>query len=220
MSKIEFVEYEQLIEKILKYFAGPTLRDELSLAKSEFFGNSGTLDEQSDHYELRMSQFYDWYFFTRELKGYGHTPLDSCHLVRELRFSGDEENLIQHLKEFRHSLFEVTKIKGSELTITDLFRQEKIILTHDQNLHGIEVQDIFDVRLLPNGSSWIFTKGFCFHPPEARKFILSEVKKHIKDPDLDRELFMLRLIKMKYKFEQYRHVSPDLVYSEQNVLKI
>jgi hypothetical protein len=220
VSKIEFVEYEQLIEKILKYFAGPTLRDELSLAKSEFFGNSGTLDEQSDHYELRMSQFYDWYFFTRELKGYGHTPLDSCHLVRELRFSEDEENLIQRLKESRHSLFEVTKIKGSELTITDLFRQEKITLTHDQNLHGIEVKDIFDVRLLPNGSSWIFTKGFCFHPAEARKFILAEVKKHIKDPDLDRELFTLRLIKMKYKFEQYRHVSPDLVYSEQNVLKI
>lgn len=220
MSKIEFVEYEQLIEKILKYFAGPSLRDELSLAKSEFFGNSGTLDEQSDHYELRMSQFYDWYFFTRELKGYGHTPLESCHLVRELRFSEEEEMLIQRLKEFRHSLFEVTKIKGSDLTITDLFRQEKITLTHDQNLHGIEVQDIFDVRLLPNKNTWIFTKGFCFHPPEARKFILAEVKKHIKDPDLDRELFMLRLIKMKYKFEQYRHVSPDLVYSEQNVLKI
>jgi hypothetical protein len=112
------------------------------------------------------------------------------------------------------------KIKGSEITITDLFRQEKLKLVYDQNLHGIEVKDIFDVRLLPSKESWIFTKGFCFHPIEARKFILAEVKKHIKDPDLDREMFMLRLIKMKYKFEQYRHVSPELVYSEQNILKI
>ncbi len=216
----DFVEYEKLIEKILSYFAGPSLRDELSIARAEFFSNSGTLDEQSDNYELRMSQFYDWYFFTRNLRGFGHTPLDSRHLVRELRFSDHEESLILKLKNFRHSLFEVVKIKGSEITITDLFRQEKLKLVYDQNLHGIEVKDIFDVRLLPSKESWIFTKGFCFHPIEARKFILAEVKKHIKDPDLDREMFMLRLIKMKYKFEQYRHVSPELVYSEQNILKI
>ncbi len=212
--------YDGLVEKILKYFAGPHMKDELVMAQKEFFGNSGTLDEQSENYELRMSQFYDWYFFTRELKGYGHTPLESCHLVRELRFSEDEVQHIETLKKFRHSLFEVSKIKGAEITIVDLFAKEKIVIKQEQQVQGFEQGEIFEVRLIAQGKTWFFTKGFCFHPEEARRFIQNEVKKHIKDPDLDRDLFMLRLIKMKYKFEQYRHVSPDMVYSEQNVLKI
>ena len=75
-------EYEVLIEKILNHFVSETFKDELALAKKEFFENAGTLDENSDHYESRMAQFYDWYFFTRELKGFGQTPLDACLLVR------------------------------------------------------------------------------------------------------------------------------------------
>lgn len=220
MIQLTFESYNQLVEKILKHFAGPTMKDELTLAQREFFGNSGTLDEQSENYELRMSQFYDWYFFSRELKGFGHTPLESCHLVRELRFSEEETQYIEILKKFRHSLFEVLKIKGDEIVLVDLFAKEKLTIKLDVKIQGFEQNEIFEVRLVPNAKSWFFTNGFCFHPEEARKFILSEVKKHIKDPDLDRDLLMLRLIKMKYKFEQYRHVSPDMVYSEQNVLKI
>ena len=99
-------EYEKLIEKILNHFVGESFKDELALAKKEFFENAGTLDENSEHYESRMAQFYDWYFFTRELVGYKQTPLDAAHLVRELRFTDEERELIEVLKQHRHSLFE------------------------------------------------------------------------------------------------------------------
>lgn len=70
-------ENEKLIEKILNHFVSESFKEELALAKKEFFENSGTLDENSDHFESRMAQFYDWYFFTRKLKGFGQTPLGS-----------------------------------------------------------------------------------------------------------------------------------------------
>lgn len=220
MGAENYLIAEQLIEKILKYFAGPAMRDELSIAQKEFFGNTGTLDEASENYEVRMSQFYDWYFFTRELKSYGHTPLNSCHLVRELRFTEEEEARIEDLKKYRHSLFEVVKIKEQNLTVMDLFKKEKLNITSLSQFHGFDPQEIFEARLIPFEKSWLFTKGFCFHPQEAKKYIISEIKKHQKDPDLDRELFMLRLVKMKYKFEQYKHVSPEMIYSEKNILKL
>ena len=214
-----FEAYEKVIDKILKYFAGPDLHDELLLAKKEFFDGSGVLDEQATNYEVRMSQFYDWYFFSRSLKGYGHTPLDSCHLVRELRFDDEEKQLLLVLKQYRQSLFELIKVKGQDLYLKDLLRNEKIVVKSVENTFGFNTEEIFEVHLILDQGNWLFTRGFCFHPPEAKKYIHAEVKKHRKNPDLDVKDLMLKLIKMKYKFEQYKHVSSDLIYADQSVMR-
>lgn len=66
----EMNQYEKLMEKILNHFAGDAFKDEVKKAKAEFFDNAGILDENNPQFELRMSQFFDWYFFTRELSGY------------------------------------------------------------------------------------------------------------------------------------------------------
>lgn len=213
-------EYEKLIEKILNHFVSEAFKDELAMAKKEFFENAGTLDENSDHFESRMAQFYDWYFFTRELKGYGQTPLDACLLVRELRFSDEELKTLEVLKRHRHSLFEFIKIKNGDVYIKDLLANQKLVVKESSFVFGFDSDEIFEVRLIPQGDSYVFTRGFCFHPESAKKFILSEVKRHRKDPDLDPDLLMLRLIKMRYKFEQYKHVKPELIYTNEGKLGI
>lgn len=202
-----------LMDKILSHFAGPEFQEEVRLAKSEFFDNAGILDEKSDQFELRMSQFFDWYFFTRELRGFSQTPLLSVHMARPLRFSSEEHTLIEAMKNHRHSLFEFVKAKGKILIFKDLLKNEKISVQDCPWSFDFDSDEIFEARLIPMADNWIFTKGFCFHPREAKKFILSEVKRHRKDLDLDPELMMLKLIKMRYKFERYRHVSIDMIYS-------
>lgn len=218
MTTIDYSEYEKLSEKILNHFVQGQFKDELLLAKKEFFENSGTLDEHSDHFEARMSQFYDWYFLTRELKGYGKTPLEACSLERELRFNEREIELLESFRQFRHSLFEFIKIKGNDIYLKDLLKDQKLVVKQCPWIYGFEPDEVFEARLIPSGDSWIFTKGLCFHPESAKKFILSEVKKHRKDPDLDVELFILRLIKMRYKFEQYKHVRPEMIYTNDSKL--
>lgn len=213
-------EFEKLIEKILNHFVSEAFKDELAMAKKEFFENAGTLDENSEHFESRMAQFYDWYFFTRELKGYGQTPLDACLLVRELRFSDEELKTLEVLKRHRHSLFEFSKIKNGDVYIKDLLANQKLVVKQSSFVFGFDSDEIFEVRLIPNGDSYVFTRGFCFHPESAKKFILGEVKRHRKDPDLDPDLLMLRLIKMRYKFEQYKHVKPELIYTNEGKMGI
>lgn len=213
-------EYEKVIEKILNHFVGESFKEELSAAKTEFFSNAGTLDENSEHFESRMAQFYDWYFFTRELVGYKQTPLEACHLVRELRFSDEELNSIETLKKHRHSLFEFIKIKNGDVYIKDLLANKKLVVKASPYVFGFDPDEVFEVRLIPIGDSFLFTRGFCFHPESAKKFILSEVKRHRKDPDLDPDVMMLRLIKMRYKFEQYKHVKPEMIYSNEGKLGI
>jgi hypothetical protein len=207
--------FEPLIERILNYFAGPEFKTELTNAKAEFF--DGPLDEEnSESFDLRMSQFYDWYFFTREISGYGQTPLEVCHMIRELRFSVEDMSLIESLKKHRHSLFQFIKIKGQDIYLKDLLKDQKIVVKQSELVYGFNTEEIFDVRLIPYLDSYVFTKGFSFHPSDAQKFILNEVKSHRKDPDLDPEVMMLRLIKMRFRFERYRHVKPEMIYSNES----
>ncbi len=209
--------YYGVISKILNYFAGVQFREEVRLAKIKFFDNAGILDENASNYELRMNQFFDWYFFTRELEGIGQTPLESYHISRELRFSSEELKLIENLQNHRHSLFQFIKIKNGDIYLKDLFRKgEKLVVHESPWTYGFDAEEIFESRLVPFEDTWVFMKGFCFHPREAQKFILSEIKKHIKDPDLNPEDLMLRLLRMRYKSERYRHVSVDAIYSNES----
>ncbi len=206
-------QYIALVEKILAHFAGESFKDEVRMAKSQFFDNAGVLDETSPQFELRMSQFFDWYFFTRELTGFGQTPLEAVHMTRELRFTSEEMELIEKLKAHRHGIYEFQKIRESDIYIKDLLRNKKIVVKSSPWIYGFDSQEYFEARLIPFGDTFVFTKGFCFHPSEAGKFILAEIKRHRKDADLNPDEMMLRLIKMRYRFERYRHVKVDMIYS-------
>ncbi len=208
-------EYHKLIDKILQFFAGDQFQDEIRLAKREFFENSSVFDETSSHFELRMSQFFDWYFFTRKLRGYDCTPVEAALLPRELKYTPDEVNMIGILKLHRNSIFEYVKTKGTDLCIKDLITDKKIWVKESPFLNGFSSVELFQVRIVPIGDNYIFMRGFCFHPPESRKFILKEVKRHQKNADLSVEKLLLKLVKMRYKYEQYKHVNIDMIYCEQ-----
>ena len=208
----------QVVEKILSHFAGENFKDEVRLAKSEFFDNAGILDEHSEQYELRMSQFFDWYFFTRELKGFAQSPLEAVFMARELRFTPEETEIIEQLKRHKHGLYQFIKEKDQDIIIKDLLQNKKIIAQQSAWTFGFNEEEIFEARLIPVGDSWFFTKGFCFHPLDAKKYVLGEVKKHRKDADLNPEDMMLKLLKMRYKFERYRHVKIDMIYSDESRL--
>ncbi|MFZ4403551.1 MAG: hypothetical protein ACOYOK_05555 [Pseudobdellovibrionaceae bacterium] len=211
-------EYEKLIEKILAHFVKDDFKDELQKAKNDFFAFSGGLDETAENFESRMSQFYAWYFFSRELSNYGKTPLEAYPSIRELRFSSEETAKLETLKNNVHSIFEFIKVKNEDVYIKDLLANKKIIVKKSPWIFGFNQEELFQVRLIPDGDSYIFARGFCFHPENAKKYILGEVKKYRKDQDLDPEVLLLKLIRMRYKFEQYRHVSAEQIYSNDSRL--
>ncbi len=205
---------DNLMQKILQHFAGPHFQEELAQAKVEFFEHVKILEDNVELYEQRMSQFYDWYFFIRELSGFGQPPIKACHFIRELRFSPEELEILSVLEQNRHSIFEFIKLKDKALHIKDLIRKDKIVVKDNPWTFGFDGGEFFEARLINWQGEWLFTKGFCFHPGEAKKFILMEVKKYQKNPDLDIEDFLLRLAKKRFKLDQYKHVKPELIYAQ------
>jgi hypothetical protein len=90
--------------------------------------------------------------------------------------------------------------------------------------YGFDTSEYFQGRLIPHEDSFVFTAAFCFHPPEAKKFIDAEVKKVRKLPELEqgaaREALLLRLFRMRNKFDQYKHVGIQDIYSNESRLRV
>lgn len=214
------MNYEHHIEKLLQYFTGSDYTAEVSDAKREFFEQAGILDEATEYFESRMAQFLDWYLFTRELTKVHLTPIQLINEAPPFEMSPEEKAIYTLFGETRHSLFEFVKIKGRDVYIEDLFRGKKIVVQNSNVLVGFNTDEIFEARVIPYNGGFVFAQGFCFHPPEVKKFILKEIKK-VKHLDAtQQEELMFRLLKMRYKHEQYRHIRVEYIYSNDQKLRI
>lgn len=218
------MKYYQLIDGLMQFYAQGEYAKEAIQAKTEFFELAGIFDGQSNIFEMRMAQFSDWYIFSRVMPKFGLTPLEHFMQVRPLKVSEEDMPFYVNLSNHRLSLFEFLKLKGSDLHVRDLFSNYKLIIKDSPVTVGFTSDEIFQGRLIPHEDSFLFSPAFCFHPIEARNFILKEIKSVRKVSDEDqkaaREKLVLRLFKMRNKFEQYSHVGIKEIYSNESRLRV
>lgn len=211
--------FKQSLKKLIGYYAGDEFTNELNSAKKLFFENTGSLDENKPNFNLRMHQFYEWYFLTRPLTSYMKTPLAVCEQHRDLRLSEDDIKAIEILKKTQqHILFEYIKMKENIIFVKNLMTNKKMEIEQGNLVFGFDSKEFFQARIIEIYGKRYFLDSFCFHPESSQKFILAEIKNIQKNPDLSLEDFLLRLNKMRYKFEQYKHVKPELIYTNDNKL--
>lgn len=212
--------FDGILEKLLQNFTGLEYRDEVIQAKKDFFEDAGLVGDESFYFEVRMSQFLDWFLFTRELSKNHLPPVQFAAENNLLKLPEDDKLLLDELTQCHHSLFEFIKSRGSDIYIRELFTGKKIILENSHVSSGFNSDEIFETRIFPHGGTWIFAKGFCFHPAEAKSFITKEVKKVRHLDTAQKEALMFRLLKMRYKFEQYKHIRLEYIYTNDSKLRI
>lgn len=212
--------YDPIIENLISFFTSPDYHSELLEAKREFFEDAGIVDEDGAQFETRMSQFLDWYIFTREQSKFHIPPIKLVNAQNMISMSDQDKELLQQIGKIRHSIFEFIKVRGDDVYVRDLFADKKIILKHSYVAVGFNPEELFDARVIPQDNNFVFTKGFCFHPTEAKKFILKEIKKIRHLDQAQHEALMLRLMKMRYKLEQYRHIRLEYIYTNEPRLKL
>ena len=207
------------LQKLIGHFTTPDFSDELKAAKEEFFGNTGTLDEGKPHFNLRMHQFYEWYFITRPLKSYFKPPRIVCEEQRGLRLTEEDLQVLHILNTtHQHQLFEYLKTKDQHIILKNLLTGEKTQINSSQFIFGFDSREFFQARVVHINQEKYFLNSFCFHPESSQKFIQAELKIIRENPDLHIEDLLLRLNKMRYKFEQYKHVKPEQIYTNNNKL--
>jgi hypothetical protein len=218
------MKYYQLIDDLMQYYAAGDFGAEAVQAKNEFFDLAGIFDGQSNFFEQRMAQFTDWYLFSRVMPQYGLTPIEHFMQVRPEKVSSEDMPYYKNLSDHRLSLFEFLKIKGSDLHVRDLFSNYKLVIKNSVVTVGFTPEEYFQGRLFPHEDSFVFSSAFCFHPQESTNFIQKEIKivkkLPVEEQKKAREKLILRLFRMRNKFDQYRHVGIKEIYSNDSRLKI
>lgn len=208
------------IENLTVYFTSRDYLNEVNLAKREFFERSSVLDEDSPHYEMVMSQYLDYYLFSRTLLSAGIPPVDEALRLPSFPMKREDRPLYESLAASEHSLFEFVKLQNNDVYVRDLFTGFIRCLKGSGVTFGFNYDEIFDVRIFPLDGNWVFSKGFCFHPVEARKFILGMVQEHRNSDIRQREEMLLKLTRMRHKLDQYKHITFDKIYSVQSQIRI
>lgn len=218
------MNYDVVIEKLMHHFAGKAFADEVADAKREFFDRAGILDETSGDFESKMAQFVDWYLFSRPTRQSKETPVAIASKITDLGLGPDEKSLLEGMNKGIHSLFEFLKVKGEDVYVRDVFTGTKHIIKKSPITMGFNRDELFEARLIPVGDSFQFSKGFCFHPPQVVKIIMTEIKRLKKLPpeelEAAKEALLVRLFKLRYKHEQYKHLDVREIYKPDSKLRI
>lgn len=216
------MKYEILTEKLMEHFTSPQYTEEVSEARRDFFDRAGFFDELSADFEMKTAQFMDWYLFVRRLARNDMRPIDVAMEKSEYPISDELLPYYKNLQNSRHSLFEFLKLKSEDVYIRDIFSNYRYVIRKSPFTLGFSKDELFEARLIPHEESFVFSRSFCLHPPQVTRFIFKEVKKinKLKEEETARarEALIVRLFKMRYKHEQYKHVDLKDIYSNESRL--
>lgn len=168
---------KEKVDQLIEYVTHNHFSDEVYKAKKEYQEIAGEIFEDDKSYENRIAGFLEWYAFDRILPGKGNTPAELFVMENRDKLSPEQAEAYENFARNVHGIFAVKKIKENEVTILNLFDDEKYAIHENEGHVLFRKNDIFEGRVLPYGGKNYFTGIFCFHPAAALKFIKSEIKK-------------------------------------------
>ncbi len=209
---------QQLHEKLLSWATAEPRKDLLLAARQEHFGRFGEPHEEDRSYEARLNGMLDHYLydFRPAAEGGGGTTIERFLSEVGTALSTDEKEAYRALAGNVHGLFEVRRIRNGQLRLRDVFSGTDHDVTERRQTAGLEKGDLLEARLLPFGGELFFSGAFMYHPREARKAVLAEVKRLRKAAPKggrpDAAAFLAQLARMAMKLERYRNVRLESIY--------
>lgn len=206
----------ELQEKLMSWATADPRKPELLAAKAEHFSAYGEPHEEDRTYEARLNGMLDHYLYDYHPGGGSQTTLELFLDAHQGELAPDEEAAYRDLARTVHSLFEVRKIADGAVRVRDVFTGGDYDVTERRQVAGLAKGDLLEARLIPWESKLFFSGAFLYHPPEARKKVLAEVKRLRKEAGKDGRPdvagFLATLSRMAFKMERYRNVRLESIY--------
>lgn len=209
------MKLQQLHERLLSWATAAPRDQDLLRAKKEHFERYGEPHEEDRSYEVRLNGMIDHYLYDWRGEG-GATTLERFLAAEGAALAPGDLEAYRALAGSVHGLFEVRKIKDGRVRLRDVFTGEDREVTERRQIAGLEKDDLLEARLIPYQGALFFSGAFLYHPREARKTILGEVKRMKKAapkgaaPEV--KPFLAQLSRMAMKMERYRNVRLESIY--------
>ncbi len=207
---------QDMQERLVSWASDEPRKPALLEARRVYFESHGEPHEEDKSFETRMNALVDFYLYDFRPDGGAHTVLDLFLREAGRELPGEILEAYRQLGRSIHSLFEVRRLKPGGLVLRDVFSRQSHDVSERRQMPGLARGDLIEARLLRHGERLHLSGAFLYHPPEARRAILAEVKRLRKAagrrgrPDV--EGFLARLSRMAFKMERYRNVKVESIY--------
>jgi hypothetical protein len=208
--------YQRYLDHLIAFASAEPRKAALLEAKADYFQLTGEVFEDDKVFEARMASFLDYYLFDRASKETGKTPAQELY-EEQLRVQPGEAAAFRGFTETIHGLFEVRKLGGETVRLRELFSARDHDVTERRKMAGLEKGDILEARLIPFGGHLWFSAAFVFHPREATKLILKQVKRLKKnDPAASPRALTWDCSRRALKAERYKQIAVEKIYDFEN----
>jgi len=196
--------------------------DDIVRAKQEYFSQTGGEVHEDDRcFESRLQAFFNWYLFDRKQDEV--TPAQRFLQDRGAELRGPDKDVLLGFTQTRLGLYEyrgrgglLLGPKKGQVRVRDAITRKSYDVTERRQMHGLEIGDLFEARLVPVGSTLHFSTSFTYHPREMNPVILREIKKRRKKGTVEVRALAWELERMSLQAERFRNVNIEAIYNFDN----
>jgi hypothetical protein len=200
----------QLDDVIEELYARHTADTEAAgLARRDYEERRGKVHQDDELWEAWSAAFVEWYVVERA-DASGRPPAAATH--RELAAAGDARaQVVAALLTSQRSLYEVCAIARGRIELLDLLGGAEFHVEEQRALHGVEVGDVAELRLVGVAGEVRFARTFIYHPKAARAAIVERARAMLAKGASRRDVID-QIAQLRVQVTRYRHMAPARVY--------
>jgi len=183
--------------------------DAAAAARADYEQRRGKVHQDDELWEAWSAAFVEW--FVVERVGEGGAP-PAALTYRELEAATDPRApIVGALVTSHRSLFEVCAMPRGRIELLDLLGGAEIHVNEQRQLHGVEVGDVAELRLVGIGGEVRFGRTFIYHPKTARAAIVERARAMMAKGASRRDVID-QIAQLRVQVTRYRHMPAARVY--------
>jgi hypothetical protein len=180
------------------------------LARREYEERRGKVHQEDELWEPWSAAFVEWYVVERVAPGQTLPP--AAVTCREFTAAGDPRaDLVRALVTSQRSLYEVRALSPGGIELVDLLGGAEFHVREQRALHGVEIGDVAELRLVGVRGEVRFGRTFIYHPKAARAAIVERARSILAAGATRRDVID-QIAQLRVNVTRYRHMPPARVY--------
>jgi len=176
-------------------------------ARRDYEERRGKVHQDDELWEPWSAAFVEWFVIERVAPGHAVPP--AALTYRES--TGEKAEAIRALVTSHRSLFEIRAIGRGKVELLDLLGGAEIDVDEQRALHGVELGDVAELRLVGLGDQVRFGRTFIYHPKAARGAIVERARAMLGGGASRRDVIDA-IAQLRVQVTRYRHMPPPRVY--------
>lgn len=201
---------EQVTEEL---YAKHTADAEMAtVARREYEERRGKVHQDDELWEPWSAAFVEWLVVERVAPG-ERLPVAAKSLA-ELEPDDPRSAVVRALITSQRSLYEVRAMKkggAGSIELLDLLGGAVFHVDEQRALHGVEIGDVAELRLVGVGGEVRFGRTFIYHPKTARGAIVERARAMLAKGSTRRDVID-HIAQLRVQVTRYRHMAPARVY--------